>query len=201
MSETSPLRTIAFRVLALGLLAASGALAVSRSGLLAWLGLIVATFLLAKHFRRPAGSDLAIAALCVVVWSAAWGATWAYVRSTWESGEVVELGVTVGDAVRVARVWILDVEGAPVMYYDAPPEVAEALLATAPITIQRGPQRIEGCANAAAVDTLPEDELASLLGEMQEKYRERNRATDVFYVVLGVERDRTGLVLRVQPCP
>ena len=42
--------------------------------------------------------------------------------------------------------------------------------------------------------------MTALRGVMQAKYQERNRATDVFYVLLGVERDRIGLVVRTNEC-
>jgi len=86
------------------------------------------------------------------------------------------------------------------MYYDAPPEVGHALLASAPITVDRGGQRLEGCADANAVDELPGEEVAALFAVMESKYEERNQATSVFYAVLGGERDRIGLVLRINEC-
>lgn len=191
---------IGMRLATLGLLITSGCLVYLRGGILAWLGLVAALLLLAKHFRRPSRTDVLIALGFTVLWAASWVAAWGYVRSTWESGEVVEIGVQVSDKIHTARVWILDVDGEPLMYYDAPPEVGHALLANAPMTIERGDQLVTGCADATSVADLPGEELASVLGVMEEKYQERTRATDIFYSVIGVERDRIGLVLRIQEC-
>lgn len=192
---------IASRLVALGLSVTSGYLVYQRGGLLTWTGLLVALLLLAKHVVRPSSRDSTLALAFTVLWAASWAAAWGYVRSTWESGEVVEIGVRLDGEIHEARVWILDVDGKPTMYYDAPPAVGRALLANAPLTIDRGTTRLSGCARATPVERLPEDEVAALFALMQAKYQERNRATDVFYVLLGVERERMGLVLGLGECP
>lgn len=191
---------IGMQLVTLGLLITSGYLVYLRGGILAWSGLVAALLLLAKHFARPARTDVFVALGFTVLWAASWAAAWGYVRSTWESGEVVEIGVRVSAEIHTARVWILDVDGEPLMYYDAPPQVAHALLASAPMTIERGDENMAGCADATAVGDLSGEELAGVLGVMEAKYQERNRATDVFYSVIGVERDRIGLVLRIKEC-
>jgi len=184
----------------LGLLIVAGYLVVQRGGLLAWSGVIAALLLLIKQRARPSRTDMFVVLGFTLLWTASWAAAWSYVRSTWESGEVVELSVPVSDEIQTARVWILDADGGPVMYYDAPPRIGEALLAGAPITLARGNERIEACADATPAADLPRDEMSALLGVMWAKYQERNRATDVFYVLLGVERDRIGLVVRIKEC-
>ncbi len=191
---------IGMQLATLGLLIASSYLVYLRGGILAWLGFVAALLLLAKHFGRPSHTDVYIALAFTILWAASWAAAWGYVRSTWESGEVVEIGVHVSDEIYTARVWILDVDGELLMYHDAPPQVGHALLANAPMTIKRGDQTIKGCADATPASDFAGEELAALLGAMEEKYRKRTRATNVFYAVIGVERDRIGLVLRIKEC-
>ena len=113
----------------LGLLIVAGYLVVQRGGLLAWSGVIAALLLLIKQRARPSRTDMFVVLGFTLLWTASWAAAWSYVRSTWESGEVVELSLPVSDEIQTARVWILDADGGPVMYYDAPPRIGEALLA------------------------------------------------------------------------
>ena len=191
---------IGMQLATLGLLITSGYLVYRRGGILAWLGLVAALAMLAKHFGRPSRTDVFVALGFTVLWAASWAAAWGYVRSTWESGEVVEIGVQVSDEIHTARVWVLDVDGEPLMYYDAPPLVGHALLANAPMTVERGDKSMVGCADATSVDDLSGDELAALFAVMEAKYQERNHATNVFYAILGGEKDRIGLVLRIKQC-
>ena len=200
MGANVEMSKIGMRLITFGLLITSGYLVYLRGGILAWLGLVAALLLVAKHLRRPSHTDVFIALGFTVLWAASWAAAWGFVLSTWESGEVVDIGVQVSDEIHTARVWILDVDGEPIMYYDAPPKVGHALLADAPMTIKRGDVMLTGCADSISVADLSGEELAAVLGVMEEKYQERTRATDVFYSVIGVERDRIGLVLRIEEC-
>lgn len=184
-------------VAASGLLFVAALLVVDRGGLLAWTGVALGAALTAKAFLRPEHRDALVFVGVVVVWVVAWAATWAWVRSTWESGEVVELEVA---GRHTARVWVIDTDAGPVMYYDAPPDAVADLLEGAPLVMTRDGQMEEGCADASRVEDLPAERVDALLGQMEEKYADRNAATDVFYVVLGVERDRVGLVVEMAPC-
>ncbi len=179
------------------LFAAAAFLAIDRGGLLAWIGVLLAPALLFKIVRRPSPRDAALAVAVLAVWVVSWGATWAWVMSTWESGEVVEIEV---DGAHTARVWVLDIGDEPFMYYDAPPDVARRLLAGAPLTMTRDGHVTRACARAARVRDLPEEQVQDLLGRMEQKYEGRNTATTVFYAVLGVERDRVGLLIGLAPC-
>ncbi len=150
-----------------------------------------------KAAFRPAPRDAVWAVAALVLFGVAWGTVWFYVVSTWESGEVVQL--TLADN-HVARVWVLDTEAGPAMYYDAPPRVAELLLASAPVTMTRNDGDVQGCARASRVEALPEARVQQLLGRMQTKYAHRNTATAVYYALLGVRRNRLGLVIEIGPC-
>lgn len=191
-----PSRPIAI-VAASCLFLAGAFLAVDRGGLLAWLGVALGALLGAKVLLRPASRDAVLALATLGLWAVAWVATWTYVRSTWESGEVVQLELAGG---HVARVWVIDPSDGPVMYYDAPPDAASRLLAGTSLTMTRDGQARQECATAVRADELPEERLQELYGHMEDKYQGRNTATVVFYSVLGVQRDRVGLVIRLTPC-
>lgn len=184
-------------VLAAGLLAAAGGLAVDRGGLLAWAGVGLAALLALKAWRWPSPRDTLLAVATIGAWVLAWGATWRYVVTTWESGEVVQLDIAGGHS---ARVWVFDLDDGPAMYYDAPPKAAGRLLAGAPLTMTRGGEVRDACADAARVQDLPAAQVADVLQRMDTKYAAASRATGVFYAVLGGRRDRVGLLVRLAPC-
>jgi hypothetical protein len=156
--------------------------------------------LYAKHSLRPSRTDSLLSLGFTLLWVVAWVVTWDYVRSAWESGEVVEIGVQVPGGIHNARLWVFDLDGEPVVYYDAPPRVGDELLAGAPMTINRGDRRIAGCSAATRVDELSDEEIAAVFSLIEKKYHEHNRATEVFYSVLGGERDRIALLLRIKEC-
>ena len=109
----------------------------------------------------------------------------------------MQVEIADGDSIRV---WVIDTSDGPAMYHDAPPEVAERLLAGVPVSMTRNGRVTRACAAAAPIDALPEEQVAGLLRVMEEKYAGRNTATAVFYAVLGVRRDSVGLLLRLEPC-
>ena len=183
--------------LAAALFVAGGFAAFDRGGLLAWIGVLLGALLLLKAWRRPSPKDAVLALAALGLWLVGWAATWQYVMSTWESGEVVQIEVEGG---HVARLWVLELNGEPHMYYDAPPEIARQLLAGAALSVERGGQIRQGCASAERVDDLPEARMQEALGLMEAKYADQNMATNVFYVVLGGRRDRVGLLMKLEPC-
>lgn len=192
--------SIVVRLAACLLLVTSGTIVHLRGGALAWLGLVLASLLLTKHFVSPSRIDVFLALGITVLWAASWAAAWGYVRSTWESGEVVEISIRLSDELLTARVWVLDVDDQWMMYYDAPPRIGQALLNDAPITVKRGNKTAEGCADATLVSDLPTEERDRLLASMEAKYEAQSLATTVFYGVLGGRKDRIGLALRVNEC-
>lgn len=177
-----------------------GALVVERGGLLAWIGLAVGLALLIKIYLRPSAVDLALSIGTAAVWALTWAGTAWFVFSTWESGEVVELSVETHDGIHTARVWALDEVDSLVLYYDAEPEIADALISGNPIRVQRQDQIVRlGDVVAIPVEDMPEDELNRLYGLMIDKYGDRNVATDVFYGLLGRSRDRVAVVVTIRP--
>ena len=184
-------------IVAVGMLLCGVYLVVDRGGLLAWLGVALAAALLLKGLRWPSPADVLMSLATVSLWAGAWAATWYYVVTTWESGEVVEVNIDGGHR---ARVWVLDLSDGPVMYYDAPPQVAEQVRDGVPMTVTRGQRLQTGCARASRVEQLPEARVQEVLDAMTAKYRDSNRATDVFYAVLGGKRNRVGVLMSLAPC-
>ncbi len=180
-----------------GMVIAAAFLAFDRNGLLAWVGVALGALLLLKLLRWPSSRDTLLCVVAVGAWTLSWGAAWAYVVSTWESGEVVELEVA---SEHTARVWVLDLSEGPLMYYDAPPDVAGRLLAGAPVSMTRGAQVRDGCAHATRVQEVPEERLRDLTRQLESKYEGLHTATTVFYVVLGGKRDRVGVLVELTAC-
>lgn len=192
----TPGRSIALGAAAATLLAAAY-LVVERGGLLAWIGVVLAALLLIKMLSRPARRDMVLAVSTLTVWILAWPVTWYYVMSTWESGEVVDVETAGG---HTARVWVLDMSDGPTMYYDAPPDIARNLLAGTPVSVTRAGRVQQGCVAASRVEDISNERLQDLYSEMEQKYQGLNQATEVFYTVLGGERDRIGVLMKLGPC-
>lgn len=180
------------------LMAAAAVLIYQRGGGLAWLGLLLGAGLLAKIRIRPSSVDLFLVLAIAITWTFAWAGVFYYVISTWETGEVVELTIETPEGEHSARTWILEEPGALILYYDAPGEVAGALVSGADVSILRGDEPLSFSRySALQVDDMPEEEVSRLFGLMSRKYGERNAATDVFYGFLGRSRDRVGIVIKI----
>ncbi len=180
-------------------LAIAGALVVliDRGGLIAWTVLILGIALLGKIWRIPSRQDLGLSIGLVLVSILTWAGTLYYVISTYESGEVVELDVDTASGLHTARLWVMEVEAVPVVYMDAEPEVAEALLAGNPLQFTRAGSTSARTPDATEVDALSEDDATQVFEAMEEKYGGRMTAADVYYVVLGRPRDRIALVVKL----
>ncbi len=172
-------------------------LVVNRGGLLAWTGLIAGAALFAKSWFKSSRVDLALSGSLAAILALAWVGTYSYVISTYESGEVVELTIDTRSGGHTVRLWALDMGADPVVYYDADPEVAEALLTGNPLQFRRGDEVSTRIPEATPVDELGETEASQVLEAMGSKYGERVGAADVYYVLLGNPRDRVALVARL----
>lgn len=180
------------------LLAAGVVLIYQRNGVLAWLGLLLGAGLLLKFWIRPSHWDLPLSLMISTVWTLAWAAIFYYVISTWESGEVVELTIETPSGGHTARTWIMEEPNVLMLYYDAPTQVAEALLSGAPVAVIRGNAPLSfKHYTAVRVEDMPEDEINQVLDLMSKKYGERNAAADLFYGFLGRSRDRVGVVVEI----
>jgi len=171
-----------------------------RPGLVVWVAAILGTLLLLKLWRRPAlaaKTDIALAGGLITVTVLAWAGTWFYVMSVWESGEVVELAIDTPDGVHTARVWVMDMGSNPVVFYDAEPPIAKALLSGQPLGFTRAGKQSSRIPRAAKAETLPEARQQEVLDAMAEQYGERNSAATVYYLMLGRLRHRVPLVIEL----
>lgn len=170
------------------------ALLIDRGGLIAWSAFLIGVALLAKIWWKPSRFDAVLGIGLVAIAALAWIGTRYYVISTWESAEVVELSIDTDNGVQTARLWVLDIGGEPLIYYDAEPEVARSLLAGKPLQFTRGEEVSTRIPSATPVDSLPEHEARRILEAMESKYGSRVGAATIYYLMLGRSRDRVALV-------
>ena len=167
---------------------------VERGGLIAWITLLLGVALLLKIWRAPSRLDLSAGVALLVVPVLVWIGAWYYVISTWESGEVVELAIPVDKGTHTARLWVMDMDPHPTVYYDAQPEVAQALLAGTPVKVTRAGTTTTGIPRAIRADALAGAEAERVLQAMMRKYGVRMSAANVYYLLLGRSRDRIAVV-------
>jgi hypothetical protein len=89
---------------------------------------------------------------------------------------------------------VLDIDAQPVIYYDAPTEAANSLLAGKPLQFTRGTKTTSRIPVATQADELPEEDANRVFAAMASKYAERVNAADIYYLKLGRSRDRIALV-------
>ena len=172
-------------------------LTVTRGGIIAWTSLILALGLGLKAWFRPKTVDVALACTLGIASLAAWIGTQQYVIATWESGEVVELTMQTSQGSHTARLWVLDIGSNPIVYYDAPPAAADALLAGQPVVFTRAGESSSRIPLATPVEALPEEESSRVLETMNTKYGDRNDAAFIYFALLGRARDRVALVVEL----
>lgn len=170
-------------------------LLVERGGLIAWTAFLVGFVLLIKVWRRPARFDLGLSVALVVVCTVAWIVTHAYVISTWESGEVVELMIDTQEETHTVRLWVLEMGLAPVVYYEADPAAAKSLLAGKPVQFTRNGKVSTRIPKAIPVNSMSQDDVSRVFEAMNNKYGERNNAAIIYFVLLGHARDHVALVV------
>ncbi len=180
--------------IASGIIAGALILIVDRGGVIAWGALPIGVALLAKIRLKPSGVDLGLSIGLAAVPVLAWVGTLYYVISTWETGEVVELVINTGSGTQTARVWVLDIGAAPLVYYDAQQEVAESLLAGKPLQLNRAGEVSTRIPEATQVNDLPADQADLIFEAMESKYGDRVGAADIYYGMLGRSQDRIAVV-------
>ena len=168
-----------------------------RGGLIGLIFLIVGGAYLVKSWRNPSTNDIWISLGLALGFVLTWFGTWYYVIFTYESGEVVELTVETEQSARSVRLWVMDIDEVPVVYYDAEPVVAESLLEGKPLQFTRGDQTSTRIPEAKLADDVNEAEANRILSAMTEKYAHRMTAVDVYYVMLGRPWDRVALIARL----
>lgn len=169
-------------------------LLVDRGGLIAVGTLILGIALLGKLWLKPSRLDPALSVGLAAIPALTWVATFYYVISTWETGEVVELAIDTGGGIHTARVWVLDIGAHPTIYYDAEPEVAQSLLAGTPLQFTRAGEVSTRIPDAVRAELLPEEQAKRVFEAMEAKYGERVSAADIYYLMLGRPGDRVAVV-------
>ena len=174
---------------------------IDRGGLIAWSTLILGIALAAKLIFRPSQGkrEIVLSIALAIIPALLWVGTVQYVISQWESGEVVELTIETDQGAHTARLWVLDINDQAVVYYDADPAAAHALLAGRPLQFSRGDQVSTQIPQATRVDDLPEGQANQILATMQTKYGALNSAATVWYVMLGSPGDRIPVVVYLNP--
>jgi len=169
-------------------------LLIDRGGLVAWTASLLGIALLLKIWLRPSNLDPALSAGLALTTALVWAGTAFYVLATWESAEVVEIAVDTDSGAHTGRVWVLDIGAHPLVYYDAEPEVAQALLAGKPLQLTRAGLVSRRTPRTTRADALPEDEANLVFEAMLSKYGDRVAAADIYYLMLGRSRDRVAVV-------
>ncbi|MEM7077478.1 MAG: hypothetical protein AAF513_02515 [Pseudomonadota bacterium] len=171
-----------------------------RGGLIAWLTFLAGVVLLLKVWRRPAGSDLIWGLGLALVPLLVWVGTFFYVIAVWESGEVVELNIPTERGVHQARLWVLDIEDQPTVYYDAaPPAAAASLLAGTPLRFTRAGEVSTRSPAARGVADVSQDEVDQVFATMQSKYAGRDHGAVLYYLLLGRVRSHEALLIELPP--
>ena len=191
ISRKSQATIVAFLIGAVGLL-----IALDRGGVLAWAGCILGIALLLKISLRPSRIDLVASIGAAAIWALAWVGTIYYVVSVWESGEVVVLAVEMPNETHTVRVWVVDIDESLVLYYDAEPEIAEAMISDQQVSVTRADQLLEFTrVDVRTADDVPEAELNQIFQLLEDKYGSRNEASALYAMMVGRSRDRVGVVL------
>lgn len=191
ISRKSQATIVAFLIGAVGLL-----IALDRGGVLAWAGCILGIALLLKISLRPSRIDLLASIGAAAIWALAWVGTIYYVVSVWESGEVVVLAVEMPNETHTVRVWVVDIDESLVLYYDAEPEIAEAMISDQQVSVTRADQLLEFTrVDVRTADDVPEAELNQIFQLLEDKYGSRNEASALYAMMVGRSRDRVGVVL------
>ena len=167
-----------------------------RGGLFAWAGIILGIVLLIKTLTLPSVDGLKISFLTTATFVAAWAATYLSIILIWESGEIAELNVENSEGVSTIRVWVLDVDGDTIIFYDAEPEHAEILRDDPKISVTRENTKIEySQMHVVSSQVAPTDKLNRLYEGWSEKYGNRTLATSVYSFMFGRSRTKESFII------
>jgi len=167
-----------------------------RGGLFAWAGIILGIVLLIKTLALPSVADVKISVLITATFVATWAATYLIIILIWESGEIAELHVENLEGVSTIRVWVLDVDGDTIIFYDAEPEHAEILRDDPKISVTRENTKIEySQMHVVSSQAAPTDKLNRLYEGWSEKYGNRTLATSVYSLMFGRSRTKESFII------
>ncbi len=186
-------KTFALTVLAIILLS-SLVLALTRTGYLPWLGIVLGALGCLATLRTTELRALKISMSIAILVMGSWAGSLYYVYSNWESGEIVD--ISLNDQVTF-RTWVANKGSSEVVIYDCPPEHQALLENTTVATVSKGPENYRAELTAVPV-SLDSELLAETFGLYEDKYAKQSLATDVYYLTIGPKRGSQLFVLTLK---
>ena len=171
-----------------------------RGGLFAWAGIILGIVLLIKTLALPSVADVKISVLTTATFVAAWVATYVAIIVIWESGEIAELHVENSEDVSTTRVWVLDLGGDTIIFYDAEPKDAVILRGNPKISVTRENTEIKySQIHVISSEDARTDSLNRVYEGWSEKYGNRTLATPVYSLMYGRSRTKESFIITLIP--
>ena len=188
-------------ILIAGLLLTLGTvLLLERGGLFAWAGIILGIVLLIKILALPSVADVKISVLTTATFVATWAATYLIIILIWESGEIAELHVENSEDVSTTRVWVLDLGGDTIIFYDAEPEDAAILRGDPKISVTRENTEIKySQIHVISSEDARTDSLNRVYEGWRQKYGNRTLATPVYSLMYGRSRTKESFIITLTP--
>ena len=175
-------------------------LLLERGGLFAWAGIILGIVLLIKILALPSVADVKISVLTTATFVATWAATYLIIILIWESGEIAELHVENSEDVSTTRVWVLDLGGDTIIFYDAEPEDAAILRGDPKISVTRENTEIRySQIHVISSEDARTDSLNRVYEGWSEKYGNRTLATPVYSLMYGRSRTKESFIITLTP--
>ena len=175
-------------------------LLLERGGLFAWAGIILGIVLLIKILALPSVADVKISVLTTATFVATWAATYLIIILIWESGEIAELHVENSEDASTTRVWVLDLGGDTIIFYDAEPEDAAILRGDPKISVTRENKEIKySQIHVISSEDAPTDSLNRVYEGWSEKYGNRTLATPVYSLMYGRSRTKESFIITLTP--
>ena len=175
-------------------------LLLERGGLFAWAGIILGIVLVIKILALPSLADVKISVLTTATFVATWAATYLIIILIWESGEIAELHVENSEDVSTTRVWVLDLGGDTIIFYDAEPEDAAILRGDPKISVTRENTEIKySQIHVISSEDAPTDSLNRVYEGWSEKYGNRTLATPVYSLMFGRSRTKESFIITLTP--
>tara|TARA_A100001037_G_scaffold40520_1_gene31588 strand:+ start:229 stop:825 length:597 start_codon:yes stop_codon:yes gene_type:complete len=175
-------------------------LLLERGGLFAWAGIILGIVLLIKILALPSVADVKISVLTTATFVAAWAATYLIIILIWESGEIAELHVENSEDVSTTRVWVLDLGGDTIIFYDAEPKDAAILRGDPKISVTRENTEIKySQIHVISSEDARTDSLNRVYEGWRQKYGNRTLATPVYSLMYGRSRTKESFIITLTP--
>lgn len=175
-------------------------LLLERGGLFAWAGIILGIVLVIKILALPSLADVKISVLTTATFVATWAATYLIIILIWESGEIAELHVENSEGFSTTRVWVLDLGGDTIIFYDAEPEDAAILRSDPKISLTRENREIKySQTHVISSEDAHTDSLNRVYEGWSEKYGNRTLATPVYSLMYGRSRTKESFIITLTP--